>query len=416
MGAEQFTVAVVGLGHAGLPLSLVIADAGIKVIGVDINKERVEMINAGTNPLPEEPGLEELLKKNLGKTFRAVTSVDEAAQECNTYIVIVPLLVDDEMRPNFKYLNDAFNNISKVLKQGDLVVLETTVPVGTTRGLVRHILERSGLVAGKDFYLGYSPERMMTGYAISRYKEFPKLIAGIDDASLEKMHKLYSQFCANIVSAASCEEAELAKIFEGIYRDVNIALANEMMKIAESYGLNFWRVRKLAKHAYCNIMRAGIGVGGHCIPVYPWFVINSKAGSVAKLTLVARQVNDSMVDFFLQKIRETLKKEGKILPEAKVAVLGVTYRPGTKYVAFSRALVLIKRLKENNVVVSALDPMLSPEELEKLTHCKEAKLEEQDLIVVTNRYEEFKEQLKALEGKIPIIDCANLLGENNEEE
>jgi UDP-N-acetyl-D-mannosaminuronate dehydrogenase len=183
-------IAVVGLGKAGLPLSFVIADSGLKVIGVDVDAKKCDMINRGTNPIPEEPGLGELVEKHGGKNLIATPEYEDAAG-CDVFIVIVPLFVDDTYNPDFGILESAFRSVGRILKRGDLVVLETTVPPMTTETLARRWLEEeSGLELG-EFHLAHSPERIMTGYSISRLREFAKVVGGVDEESGTKVYDIY---------------------------------------------------------------------------------------------------------------------------------------------------------------------------------------------------------------------------------
>ena len=259
---------VVGLGRAGLPLAAVIADAGIEVIGYDIDPLKVEMINSGKNPIPEEAELDELLIKHAGKKLNATTDIADT-KDAEVYIVIVPLFLDKKNKPDFSILEQAFTDVAKVLSNGDLVVLETTVPPGTTDGLVSEILDGSG----KNYKLAYSPERIMTGVSISRFRHFPKVVGGVDEESMQSAYMFYSQFSKHVFKVDSAMCAELVKVAEGIYRDVNISLANELYKVCDTLGVDFWQMRKAASHRYCNIHEPGM-VGGHCIPVYPHFLIN----------------------------------------------------------------------------------------------------------------------------------------------
>src|SRR3989338_6423456 len=316
-------ISVIGLGKAGLPLAAVIADSGLKVLGVDLDKKKVEMINKGINPIEEEPGLRELIKQHGGKQLKTTADTIGAAKQCDVHIVIVPLFIDENKKPDFSIIKKALEALAKGLKKYDIVVLETTVPVGTTENLVKNTLEKgSALKAGIDFYLAYSPERIMTGYSISRYKEFPKLIGGINKESTEKAFEVYKKF-SKPIKVSNARTAELAKVAEGIYRDVNIALANELFKVSEHYNIDFWEMKEAAKHQYCNILEPG-NVGGHCIPVYPWFLINEIDAPLIK---IARKLNDGMVDYYLGKIE---KIGGK-----KVGIIGLSYREGAKEKAYS---------------------------------------------------------------------------------
>jgi len=237
--ANDVKIAVVGLGKAGLLLAAAIAGSGLGVVGVDIDADRVSMVNSGANPIPEESGLSELIKKHGGTNLIA-TSRYADAQGCNVFIVIVPLFIDDDHSPDFRALESAFRNIGKILKKGDIVVLETTVPPGTTETLVRRWLEEESGLGFGEFYLAHSPERIMTGQSISRLSEFPKVIGGVDEGSGGVCFDVYKQFIPNLHLVSSSRVAEFIKIIEGCYRDVNIALANELFRIAEYLDTDFY--------------------------------------------------------------------------------------------------------------------------------------------------------------------------------
>jgi len=388
-------ISVIGLGKAGLPLTAVIADSGIEVIGVDISKKRVNDINQGINPIPEEHGLSELIKKYGGNKLKAVA--DYSVEECSAHIVIVPLFIDENKKLDFSVIKVAFENLGKKIKKNDLVVLETTVPVKTTETLVKDILEKnSGLKAGTDFYLAYSPERIMTGYSISRFKEFPKIIGGINKESTDKAFEIYSKF-AKPIKVSNSRTAELAKISEGIYRDVNIALANELFKVSENYGIDFWEMKEAAKHQYCNILEPG-NVGGHCIPVYPWFLINELEVPLIK---TARELNNDMLDYYLKKIENIGGK--------KVGVIGLSYREDVKQKEFSRSVDLINLLKKKGYEVYGLDPLYSKQETEKEFDVKYLdNFDDMDVIILMNKETQYKEQLEKIKDKV--VDVKNVLG------
>ena len=362
-------VAVVGLGKAGLPLAAVIADSGFEVIGIDLDEKKCKMVNSGKNPIPEEPGLDELIKKYGGKRLRATTDYKDA-EDCKAYIVIVPLYLDDNNNPDFDALESAFRNVGKLLKNGDIVVLETTVPPFTTEKIVRGWLEEeSGLKLG-EFYLAYSPERIMTGYSISRLREFPKIIGGVDEESGKKAYELYKKFIPNLHLISNARSAEFIKIIEGCYRDVNVALANELFKIAEEIRVDFFKAREKANHEYCHIHLPSTGVGGHCIPVYPWFLIKEmekkEKFSYAKLLRTARELNDEMVNYWAERIVLECLKVNKLLSEVKICIKGITFRKGVKELYHSRNLALAKLLAEKGLDVGVWDELFTPEEVEEL--------------------------------------------------
>jgi len=362
-------IAVVGLGKAGLPLAAVIAESGLDVIGVDIDADRVSMINSGANPIPEESGLSELIKKHGGKNLVA-TSRYADARRCNVFIVIVPLFIDDDHSPDFRALESAFRNIGKILENGDIVVLETTVPPGTTDTLVRGWLEEESGIGSGEFYLAHSPERIMTGQSISRLNEFPKVIGGVDEDSGRVCFEVYKQFIPNLRLVSSARVAEFIKIIEGCYRDVNIALANELFKIAEDMDIDFYEAREFANHEYCHIHLPSTGVGGHCIPLYPWFLIKEMEREErfdrVRLLRTCRELNDEMVEYWAGKIILECMKIDRPLNEMRICVRGITFREGVKELHHSRNLALVRLLMGKGLYVSVYDELLERDEVESM--------------------------------------------------
>ncbi|KQC14055.1 MAG: GDP-mannose dehydrogenase, partial [Methanosaeta sp. SDB] len=283
---------------------------------------------------------------------------------------IVPLFIDEGHRPDYSILEGAFRNVGKILKRGDLVVLETTVPPTTTETIVREWLEgESDLLMG-DFYLAYSPERIMTGYSISRLRGFPKIIGGVDEMSGTRAFELYEKFIPNLQKVSSSRTAEFVKIIEGSYRDVNIALANEIFKIAEELEIDFYEARSYANHEYCHIHLPSTGVGGHCIPVYPWFLINEmekrEKFSLAELQRTSRKINDEMAGHWAEKIILGALKIDRPLSQVKICLKGITYRKGVKGIYHSRNLALAKLLARKELRVGVYDDLFSKEEIESL--------------------------------------------------
>jgi UDP-N-acetyl-D-mannosaminuronic acid dehydrogenase len=362
-------IAVVGLGNAGLPLASVIADAGYPVIGVDIDEKKCIQINTGINPIPEEPQLGELIKKHGGKTLVATPKYQDA-KNCDLYIVIVPLLINDRHQPDFTILENAFRNVGKLLKKGDCVILETTVPPMTTETRIKKWLEdESGLHLG-EFSLAHSPERIMTGFSISRLREFPKIIGGVDHQSGKKAFDLYKKFIPNLSLVSSAQVAEFVKVIEGCYRFTNIALANELFKIAEELDIDFYEARTFANHQYCYIHMPSTGVGGHCIPVYPWFLMNEmeamKKPDLSLFLRTSHTINNGMIEFWAQRIVAECMKIKKPLNTVKICVKGITYREGVKSLYYSRNLALVKLLQKKGLDVYVHDPLFTKQEIEKI--------------------------------------------------
>jgi len=361
------TIAVIGLGNAGLPLAAVIAENEIPVLGVDIDPIRCQRINRGENPIPQERGLDELIRRHGGRSL--VASADyEDARSCQVFIVIVPLFVDHMFNPDYRILESAFRSIGRVLKPKDLVVLETTVPPGTTERLVRPWLEEeSGLKLGQ-FYLAYSPERIMTGYSISRLQEFPKVVGGLDEESGLLAYQVYSRFIPHLSLVSSARVAEFIKVMEGCYRDVNIGLANELFKIAEDLDVDFFESRRYANHQYCHLHLPSTGVGGHCIPVYPWFLIREMERQErfdhARLLRTAREINDQMAEHWAEQILLQCMRLDKPLSQVRICIQGITYRSGVKEFHHSRNLALVKLMMDKGLEVYAWDELMSREEVE----------------------------------------------------
>jgi UDP-N-acetyl-D-mannosaminuronic acid dehydrogenase len=362
-------IGVIGLGMAGLPLACIAAEKGFHVVGVDVDERRCREINKGVNPIPEEPKLAKLLVKHGGENLVATSNFKDA-KDCCFYIVIVPLFIDEKHSPDFTSLKNAITNLGKILKKGDCVVLETTVPPGTTETMVREWLEKaSGLRLG-EFYLAHSPERIMTGYSISRLKEFPKVIGGVNKESGQKAYDVYQRFIGNLTLVSSARVAEFVKVIEGCYRNTNIALANELFKIADELHIDFYEARNAANHRFCDIHLPSTGVGGHCIPVYPWFLINEmekrKKNEDSLLLKTSTLVNDEMIYYWADKIIERCKSLDKPLEAVKICVKGISFRKGVKSLYYSRNLALVKLLQDKGLDVYASDPLLSQEEIEEM--------------------------------------------------
>lgn len=360
-------IAIIGLGNAGLPLAAVVADSGIDVVGVDINEERCNRINRGDNPIPEEVGLEDLIKMHGGKRLVA-TAKFEDAKGCKTFIVIVPVFVDAGYNPDFSIMKSALLSLGKILKKGDLVVLETTFPPGTTEGMVESLLTQSSGLSKSDFFLAYSPERIMTGYSISRLREFPKVIGGRDEESGIVAYQAYKKFINNLHLVSSARVAEMIKVMEGCYRDVNIALANELFKICQDLGVDFMEARDKANHQFCHIHLPSTGVGGHCIPVYPWFLIKEMEKrehfSNCRLLRTSREVNDEMILYWAEKILLQCLKIKKPLSSIKICIKGITFRAGVKEFYHSRNLALAKMLVEKGLDAYVWDPLMSEQDVQ----------------------------------------------------
>ncbi|MGA7729795.1 MAG: nucleotide sugar dehydrogenase [Chloroflexia bacterium] len=364
---SEYTVAVVGLGKIGLPLAAQFVHSGQRVIGCDINPEVVALINAGQSHVKEEPGLDERVREAVASGFlTATTDTTAAVRESNVVIVIVPVLVDEAShKVDFRSIDAATDAVARGLQPGTLVIYETTLPVGTTRERFGPALERgSGLRVGRDFWLAFSPERVYSGRIFRDLQKYPKVVGGLTRECTERANRFYIAVLegAGTLITQNADTAEFVKLIETTYRDVNIALANEFARFAEARGLPVDEAIFAANsQPYSHILRPGIAVGGHCIPVYPYFLINGAGEGEMSLPRTARQVNDGMAGWALARVSKALGGlEGK-----RVLVLGLSYRENVKETAFSGAVRLLEELKEAGAVAWLNDPLYTDEEIER---------------------------------------------------
>lgn len=361
---DDVTVSVFGLGKMGLPLAAVLADRGATVNGVDIDPEIVSAVENGQTPVSNEPGLSELVATYGGGRLSATTDGEAAVSASDIHILLVPTVIDDDHEPILDPVLSAAESIRAGVSAGDLVVLESTVPPGTTDELLVPAVtpDDRELVPGSEFGVAFCPERTSSGRVIEDLTEsYPKIVGGIDAASTTAAATFYRQFNEpGVIEMRSATEAEAVKVFEGVYRDVNIALANELAKACEQWGIDAHSVFDAANtQPYCNIHQPGVGVGGHCIPVYPHFVTNQHAETA--LIETARAVNTSMPAHTVDRLSDKLAAHSVELAEASVLVLGLTYRPGVDELRYAPALDVIDLLLDAGVDVSAHDPLLDPE-------------------------------------------------------
>ncbi len=356
-------VAVVGAGKMGLPLAAQFADHGWRVTAVDVQQAVVDAINEGRSHVGEEPGLAELVRAAHGRgRLRATTDAAAAARAADVVVLIVPVMLDDEQQPDYRYMDAAVDSIAPGVHKGSLVIFETTLPVGDTRDRFTPKLEAaSGLTAEQDFFVAFSPERLYSGAALRNLATYPKLVGGIGPQSTARAAAFYDAVLdAEIVAMSSAEAAEFSKLADTTYRDVNIALANEFARYAERVGVDVHEVIAAANsQPYSHIHQPGLGVGGHCIPVYPHFLL-SRAPEL-ELVELARRTNDGQIGVAIRALQQELGG----LEGVPILVLGLTYRHGVKELAYSRALPLIERLTHQGAIVSAFDPLVDPDETER---------------------------------------------------
>ncbi len=356
---------VVALGKIGLPLAVQIARAGHEVVGCDVNADVCALVNAAREPFPGESGLADALAEVVasGRLHAQTDTAAAVADAPDLVVAVPPLVVGPDRRPDFGVLDQVTDDIGRGLRAGTLVSFETTLPVGTTRGRIGPALERaSGLRAGPDFGLVFSPERVYSGRIFQDLATYPKLVGGIDAASEARGVELYGQFLeAEVRPMGSAEAAELAKLAETVYRHLNIALANEFARYADGAGIDLARVIEAANsQPFSHIHQPGVAVGGHCIPVYPHFYLaGNPDGELSKLAV---GVNEGMPAYAIDVLAEELGG----LAGARVAILGVAYRGGVKETAFSGAFPLRDELARRGAVPLAADPLYDADELREL--------------------------------------------------
>ena len=365
-------ICVVALGKIGLPLAVQFASGGHSVIGADVNEQTVALINARTEPFPGEKHLSEKLADVVDAgLFTATTDTTDAVSRSEVVVLVVPLFVDEDSRPDFALMDSATRDVARGLRPGMLVSYETTLPVGTTRNRYGPMLEDgSGLVAGEGFHLVFSPERVLTGRVFEDLRRYPKLVGGIDPVSESRGIEFYERVLDfddrpdlskpnGVWAMGSAEAAEMAKLAETTYRDVNIGLANQFARFADSQGIDVYKVIDACNsQPYSHIHKPGIAVGGHCIPVYPRLYLHNDPD--ATIVRAARATNAAMPEYAVSELE---KAYGDLLG-ARVAVLGAAYRGGVKETAFSGVFPVVAALRERGAHVAVHDPLFSDRELE----------------------------------------------------
>ncbi len=402
---RSLTIAVFGQGKMGLPISVVFLEAGYKVVGVDINPELVENLNKGLVPEIREPGVIEGIRKGIESTrYYATMSIEQALEDADIIVIIIPIIVDDDKIPNLNPLTELMEKIGSNLKKGHILIQETTLPIGTTEDVILPILEiHSGLTAGVDFGLGFSPERTYSGRVLKDITEnYPKIIGGINLKSTDRMALFYSSFVQKgVIETSSAKTAETVKVFKGVYRDINIAIANELAKIAEKLDVDFYEVRKAVNSEPSgNLLLPGAGVGGHCIPVYPHFLIQTAKNLGVKPTIIqaGREVNMSMPQHVINKIIQGLTYLDKDIKTSKIALLGLSYRGNVKEHRYSPSIDIIRILNDDQLNVYLHDPLYKPEEIKEIVSVNfsenlEEVLTEADCIILLADHKDYEKSL-----------------------
>ena len=408
-------ICFIGLGYIGLPTASTFAIHGLKVLGVDINPHIISTLNKGEIHI-HEPGLRDVVTQAIHSgNFSFSTQVEEA----DAFIIAVPTpFKENELGEHngekykladMRAVTSATEAIVPHLRQGNLVILESTSPPLTTLNLVKPILERSGLKAGVDFYLCYSPERVLPGQILRELIENARVVGGVTPESAKAGHDLYATFVKGEIIETDSTTAEMVKIMENTTRDVNIAIANEFSRLAEKFGVDVWEAISLAnRHPRINILNPGPGVGGHCISVDPWFFVEA-APELTPLIYHARKVNDGQPHFVIEKVKQALGD----LKNKKIAALGLAYKPDVDDLRESPATEVVHLLQNAGAQVKAWEPFKPDADMKGIDMAPdlETALKGADAIVLLVNHTEFKtfkpEEIATKTSARIIIDCVH---------
>ncbi len=354
----EYDLGVVGLGYVGLPLAVESSNQGLKVIGYDINPERVEMINDGISPI------EDILNDELSNALNNFHSTldSELLSKCQNIVISVPTPLTD-YQPDLSFVINAAKTVGENLVKNQVIILESTTYPGTTiEVLIPNLENTSKLKAGEDFFVGYSPERIDPGNKVWKFKNTPKVVSGINDISTEKIQSFYESIIENTVLVKGTKEAEMVKLLENTYRHVNIALINELAMLCKMLDIDIWEVVNAAKTKPFGFesFKPGPGVGGHCIPVDPEYLSfkTRQIGKPVRFVELAQEINNSMPAYVVGQISEILNKNGKILNNSKILLMGVAYKNDISDMRESPAIDITELLLEKKVDVSYFDPFV----------------------------------------------------------
>ncbi len=406
------TICILGLGYIGLPTASMFATHGFHVIGVDIRQQVVDTLNNGDVHI-QEPGLKTLVQAALHSGNLIVRAQPEHA---DVFIIAVPTPFvhangnqDEVKHADLSYVQAAAESIAACLAPGNLVVLESTSPPGTTADTVVPILARSGFEIGKEIFVAYCPERVLPGQILRELVSNDRVMGGINRASAEMARELYRAFVEGEILLTDATTAEMVKLMENTFRDVNIALANEFARVAEHLGINVWEAIEIANHhPRVKILKPGPGVGGHCIAVDPWFIAEA-APDVTPLIQTARRVNDAMPGHVVELVKQAVSG----IEQPVIACLGLTYKADVDDTRESPAMEVVELLCTAGLNVRAFDPNVTATVIPSQVHCLDDALRDADALVVLVGHREFKEMDSAFDislvrGRL-VLDVCNVL-------
>ncbi|TCN49162.1 UDP-N-acetyl-D-glucosamine dehydrogenase [Rhodococcus sp. SMB37] len=402
-------VVVVGQGYVGLPVAMRAQEVGYDVVGIDLDEIKVTSLESGHSYVSDISD-EELQSALKGGRYKASSSYDAAA-EFDVAVLTVPTPLRESL-PDLSFIESAAISIASMMKQGSLVILESTTYPGTTEELLVPLLEQnSGMAAGSDFYVGYSPERIDPGNNKWGLMETPKVVSGVGDKALAKVREFYGDLVLTVVPVSSPKEAELAKLIENTFRHVNIALVNEIAVFANQLGVDAWEAIEAANTKPFGFMKftPGPGVGGHCLPVDPSYLswqVRRKLGKSFRFVELANDINDHMPDYVVQRLMAMLNRVGKAISGSKILIVGVAYKENTGDIREAPSIRIIDLLRDFGADVSAVDPYVErrqwPSEATEVS-VNEINVDNFDAAVVVTYHREF-ESINFEKSSIPVLD------------
>ncbi len=378
---------VVGLGYIGLPTAVMFANHGLYVHGVDVNEKAVKLIKNKQLHI-EENGLQERLESAVDNGH---FTVGTTAEEADIFIIAVPSPINEDKTANLNYVREATKSIVPYVRKGNLVILESTVPPRTVEDVMLPVLKETGLELGSELFVSHSPERVIPGKVFEELVNNDRIVGGINEESSRLTVELYKTFVKGNIHVTDATTAEMVKVIENTYRDVNIAFANELAKISEKIGVNAWEAIKLANyHPRVNIHLPGPGVGGHCIAVDPWFLTELQP-ELAKIISLSRQTNDSMPEYTALKTKSLLDEKG--IQHGRVAVLGLAFKGNIDDMRESPSTDVLYHLGKLGVDYTAFDPHIKENKIERQTQSLNEAVAHADVILILTDHNEFKELL-----------------------
>lgn len=395
---------VIGLGYIGLPTALMLASHGQRIVGTDYNESLVSTLKAGRTTFKED-GLEELFYNAIAGGIEFSTEY----QRTNQYIISVPTPYNERnKRVDAKYVIEAVRSVLEVCEKGAILVIESTISPNTINREIRPVIESAGLVIGTDIHLVHAPERIIPGKMVYELIHNSRTI-GADDMDIGfRIKELYSCFCKGEIIVTDIRTAEMTKVVENTYRDINIAYANELAKICRSDDMDVYEIIRIAnKHPRVNILMPGPGVGGHCISVDPWFLVGDYPG-LANIILSARKINDSMPEFVLERIRDIMKEKG-LKDLSRVGFYGLTYKENVDDIRESPTLQMLESMDKHlcHNMIQIYDPYIKEDIVPNQCHDLDDFLNKSDMVVLLVGHDEIKANMDKLKGKV-ILDTRNI--------